>query len=424
LSDRHNLDDYIIYYQQLSDPNFDVVAWLTDLKLRNYEDLILSKPVHRPSSPQSPDESQLCSLLESPSSNDSRPDTTQETFGKHESLSETDLDLGSWEFILASPPGVNPSLYPVDSDVPVLIDCESSDDDDDEDTREPSPIFIDCQSSDDDNDEDNRGPLPVFVNCQPSDDDDDEDTWESSDDDDDEDTRESSLVQVDYESANNDDDEDTRRNSTDLDDFEVVSIDSVYCGGASANLPDIHSLQCNASHPKSTGRLLPRSLVVVVLINDRPCRALLDSRSLMDFVSTTVVDQLKLKFDLLEKPIPLQLAVSSLRSVVKATTMVDLKYQEISGPRTLNITNLKAYDIILGMPFLFQHQVLLGFNPSEIKICSVEPLPIRGAQSQILELRGSSPEAAKIDAYVKSSVSMPKIFVKRLLRHPYPLFEK
>ncbi|KAJ8579912.1 hypothetical protein M405DRAFT_689894, partial [Rhizopogon salebrosus TDB-379] len=180
------------------------------------------------------------------------------------------------------------------------------------------------------------------------------------------------------------------------------------------------SLQRCASHPKSTGCLLPRSLVVVVLINDRPCRALLDSGSLTDFVSTTVVDQLKLKFDLLEKPIPLQLVVSSSRSVVKATTTIDLKYQDISGPRTLDIANLEAYDVILGMPFLFQHQVLLGFNPSEIKICSVEPLPIRGAQSQILELRGSSPEAAKIDAYREELSQYAKDICKEAVETPLP----
>ncbi|KAJ8580107.1 hypothetical protein M405DRAFT_700064, partial [Rhizopogon salebrosus TDB-379] len=178
------------------------------------------------------------------------------------------------------------------------------------------------------------------------------------------------------------------------------------------------SLQRNASHPKLTGRLLPRSLVVVVLINDRPCRALLDSGSLTDFISTTVVDQLKLKFDLLEKPIPLQLAVSGSRSVVKATVTVDLKYQDISGPRTLDIANLEAYNVILGMPFLFQHQVLLGFNPSEIKICSVEPLPIRGAQSQILELQGSSSEADKIATYREELSQYAKDICKKAVETP------
>ncbi|KAJ8580557.1 hypothetical protein M405DRAFT_753099 [Rhizopogon salebrosus TDB-379] len=197
-------------------------------------------------------------------------------------------------------------------------------------------------------------------------------------------------------------------------------MDSIYCGGNSTNLLDLRSLQRNAARPKSTGRLLPRSLVVIVLINDRPCRALLDSGSLTDFISTTVVDQLKLKFDLLDKPIPLQLAVSGSRSAVKATTTVDLKYQSISGPRTLDIANLETYDVILGMPFLFQHQVLLGFNPSEIKIRSVEPLPIRGAQSQILELRGTNTETEKIDSYRKELSQYAKSICKEAVETPLP----
>jgi len=291
LSNKHNLDDYIIYYQQLCDPNFDVVVWLTDLKLRNYKDLICIKPAPQQSSPESPDESGLCELPEGPLSGSPGRESTWEPQASYTSSpSDTDLidsSQGSWEFIPSSPPEVNLDLSNDDPDVPALIDYESSDEDE--------PI-------------------------------------------------------------------DTRTANNDSDDFEIVSSDSIYCGGALTNLPDICALQRHAARPKSTGRLLPRSLIVVVLVNDRPCRALIDSGSLTDFISTTVVDQLKLKFDLLEKPIPLQLAVLGSRSIVKATTTVDLKYQEISGPRTLDIANLEAYDVILGMPFLFQHQVLLGFN--------------------------------------------------------------
>lgn len=101
----------------------------------------------------------------------------------------------------------------------------------------------------------------------------------------------------------------------------------------------------------------------MILVNNKLCRALLDSGSLTDFISSTVVDQLKLPYSLLDKPMPLQLAVSGSRSTVKASTTVDLKYQDISRPRAFDIANLEAYDVILGMPFLFQHQVLLGFNP-------------------------------------------------------------
>lgn len=156
------------------------------------------------------------------------------------------------------------------------------------------------------------------------------------------------------------------------------------------------------------------------MINDRPCRALLDSGSLTDFVSTTVVDQLKLKYDLLEKPIPLQLAASGSRSVVKATTTVNFKYQDISAQRTFDIANLEAYDVILGMPFLYQHQVLFGFNPSEIKIRSLDPLPIRGAQAQVLELKGSSPETATLEAYREELRQYAKDICKEAIETPLP----
>src|ERR1700710_1501827 len=145
---------------------------------------------------------------------------------------------------------------------------------------------------------------------------------------------------------------------------------SLFCGGASTEPPDIRTLQRHAARPKSSGRLLPRSLVVIVLINDRPCRALLDSGSLTDFISTTVVDQLKLKFDLLDKPIPLQLAVSGSRSVVK--------------------------------------------------IRSIDPLPIRGAHAQVLELRGSGPDLDVIEAYREELRLYAKSICKEASETPLP----
>lgn len=48
LSDKHNYDDYIIYMDQMTDPNFDIVAWLVDNKLRNYDDLICTKSSFKP----------------------------------------------------------------------------------------------------------------------------------------------------------------------------------------------------------------------------------------------------------------------------------------------------------------------------------------------------------------------------------------
>jgi hypothetical protein len=107
--------------------------------------------------------------------------------------------------------------------------------------------------------------------------------------------------------------------------------------------PDIRTLERSATRPKATGRVLPRPIVILVHLNRKPCRALLDSGSLTDFVSTTIVDQLKLKYEVLDKPIPLQLAMSGSRSSVKAITTAELHYQDIRGPRTFDIANLETY---------------------------------------------------------------------------------
>ncbi|KAF7964564.1 hypothetical protein HWV62_5606, partial [Athelia sp. TMB] len=163
--------------------------------------------------------------------------------------------------------------------------------------------------------------------------------------------------------------------------------------------PDIVALERNAARVKTFDRLCPPPLVVVVKINGQPCCALLDSGSLSDFISTTLADQLKLELKELKKPLPLQLAVSGSRSKVKVQTLVDFEYQNISELRKFDIINLDSYDIILGTPFMFQHQVLLGFNPSQVKIRSLESLPIQGSQVLALESRATMIASALIEGW-------------------------
>ncbi|KIM57517.1 hypothetical protein SCLCIDRAFT_1219359, partial [Scleroderma citrinum Foug A] len=116
---------------------------------------------------------------------------------------------------------------------------------------------------------------------------------------------------------------------------------------------------------------------------------LLDSGSLSDFASTTLVDQLQLPLDVLDKPLNLQLAVSGSRSKVNATMTPQLSYQHINEHRTLDVANLDSYDLILGMPFLFQHKILLGFNLAQVMVRSNVSLPIQGTQTIVLESRAA-----------------------------------
>ena len=116
-----------------------------------------------------------------------------------------------------------------------------------------------------------------------------------------------------------------------------------------------------------------------------PARALLDTGSLSDFMSAKLAHQLSVETFELAKPMPLQLAVQGSRAKINYGFMAQLEYQEISSKRYFNIINLLNYDIILGTPFFFQHQVLAGFNPVKVIIGSSTPLPVEGKQARVLE---------------------------------------
>ena len=123
---------------------------------------------------------------------------------------------------------------------------------------------------------------------------------------------------------------------------------------------------------------MPRPVVVTAKINGQPARALLDSGSLGDFMSSTIADQLKVKRDKLSSPLGLQLAVQGSRSKINSGTKVELEYRNIKEEWYFDIINLLSYDLILGTPWLYQHQVCLGFNPAHVLVGSDRALPLDG----------------------------------------------
>ena len=110
------------------------------------------------------------------------------------------------------------------------------------------------------------------------------------------------------------------------------------------------SIQRNAAKIRDKERLLPKPVVIKVAINGEPARALIDSGSMGDFMSSTLVDQLKLKRDILEKAVGLQLAVQGSRSKINAQVSARLEYQNSSAMRKFDVININDYDIILGTP--------------------------------------------------------------------------
>ena len=105
-------------------------------------------------------------------------------------------------------------------------------------------------------------------------------------------------------------------------------------------------------------------------INGCHTRVLVDSGSLGDFIASTLVDQLRIKRTLFEKSIGLQLAVQGSRSKINASVEVDLVYHGIIETQCFDVANLNDYDVILGTPWIYQHKVCIGLNPSRILIGS------------------------------------------------------
>ena len=77
---------------------------------------------------------------------------------------------------------------------------------------------------------------------------------------------------------------------------------------------------------------------------------------------------------------------------------VQLQYQGIKETRTFDIINLNNYDLILGTPWMHQHQVCIGFNPARIVIGSDEPLPLKVGTDTKLMVHSLLPDEQKIEA--------------------------
>lgn len=174
--------------------------------------------------------------------------------------------------------------------------------------------------------------------------------------------------------------------------------------------------------------------MVAVKIDGHPARTLLDSGSLGNFLSSTLADQLNVKRVKLNVPLALQLAVQGSRSKINSGAKVKFEYQKISEERYFDIINISSYDIILGTPWMFQHQVCVGLNPSRVVIGSDSSLPVEGTSvagvaSRAVSLEGDQLEAARemLRKYVKllcktaGETELPPL---RAINHSIPLIDE
>ncbi|GBE85305.1 Retrovirus-related Pol polyprotein from transposon 17.6 [Sparassis crispa] len=182
----------------------------------------------------------------------------------------------------------------------------------------------------------------------------------------------------------------------DVDDGDGVMLSAVQLPrNDGASLP---AVQRNAASPRDFNRIIPELAVVVVHVNGHPARVLLDSGSLADFMSAKLAHQLGVKVFELEKPLPVHLAVQGSRAKINLGCTAVIAYQSIKETWYFDIINLLNYDVILGTPFWFQHQLSVGLNPTSVVVGSPLALALEGKRLHVLESRAAAIFALTIEA--------------------------
>jgi hypothetical protein len=207
-----------------------------------------------------------------------------------------------------------------------------------------------------------------------------------------------------------------------------------FCGGVQIPPDTYKGIARTASTPKIPQRVVAKPLVIVVLVNDQPVRALVDSGSLGDLISTTIADQLKLRRSELQEPITLQLAVQGSRSKINHTVDVRFKYQDIEEKHTFFVANLSGYDMILGTSWLLQHKVSVGLNPARVCIGSANALPLEGVATARIFANSTTLKADVLQAACEELMEYAKPICKtaaetglpplRAINHTIPLIDE
>ena len=76
---------------------------------------------------------------------------------------------------------------------------------------------------------------------------------------------------------------------------------------------------------------------------------------------------------------------------------VQFKYQDIHETCTFDVINLNNYNLILGTPWMLQHQVCIGFNPAWIVVGSDEAKPLKVGSNTKLMVHSLTPDEQRLD---------------------------
>jgi hypothetical protein len=156
------------------------------------------------------------------------------------------------------------------------------------------------------------------------------------------------------------------------------------------------NMEDNSGYPRDKC-VVPLPMIITVYINRKPCKVLVDTGAFADFISMSAVKTLGLKKEVLSTPIPLQMAVQGSRSKINTAVSVKFKYATIECQKRFDVLNLATYDLILGTPFMWQHSVMVGMNPTRIAVGNDWPLPMQGDDIRTILSAMMIQEASKLE---------------------------
>ena len=95
-----------------------------------------------------------------------------------------------------------------------------------------------------------------------------------------------------------------------------------------------------------------------------------------------------------------------------------------------DVINLQSYDMILGTPFLYRHQVMVGLNSPRVVLGSKVPLEMKGTQVSVLESQAtevyeeSLEQVCELARLLCSQAGMTALPPLRAINHTIPLIDK
>jgi hypothetical protein len=124
----------------------------------------------------------------------------------------------------------------------------------------------------------------------------------------------------------------------------------------------------------------------------------------------------------LATPVNVQMAVQGSHTKVNFGMKVDIHYQEIKESRYFDIINLSNYDLILGTPFMYQHQISVTLDPPAVIVGSVSSCPMNGDRVTKLASNQLELYEANVDEIQRELVMIISIYPHSFALHQHQYY--